>query len=170
MSYVPPSMRNRLVKTADQKLNEQMELVAEKPDNVFPHLCATFYKKSDHSFIEKAEQWKKQKDELDVSLKVEEEMNRRRHRRMEAEKAEMDFDNKFNILPKKRPQIIMAKQIEPEVKGDWIDPYAAKRRKNAKYNQRKEIKRIQRLEREELSSDEEQVVEIVEESETMWKE
>ena len=97
-------------------------------------------------------------------------MNRRRHRRMEAEKAEMDFDNKFNILPKKRPQIIMAKQIEPEVKGDWIDPYAAKRRKNAKYNQRKEIKRIQRLEREELSSDEEQVVEIVEESETMWKE
>jgi len=168
MAYVPPSMRNRKVNSID----EEMEMVASKPENQFPNLCVTTYKKSEKSFIEKAEQWKKQKEELDFSLKVEEEFQREIEKRKSAERQEMDFDNKFNILPKKRPQIITATQIEPEVKGDWIDPYAPKRRKNSKYNQRKEIRRLQRLEKEELSSDdeeEEQKVDVAEEPETMWK-
>jgi hypothetical protein len=167
MAYVPPSMRNRKVNNID----EQMEMVASKSETQFPNLCVTTYKKSEQSFIEKAEQWKKQKEELDFSLKVEEEFQKEMEKRRIAERQEMEFDNKFNILPKKRPQIITATQIEAEVKGDWIDPYAAKRRKNSKYNQRKEIRRLQRLEKEEVSSDEEeQKVEVVEEPETMWKE
>jgi len=159
MAYVPPSMRNRKVNNID----EQMEMVASKSETQFPNLCVTTYKKSEQSFIEKAEQWKKQKEELDFSLKVEEEFQKEMEKRRIAERQEMEFDNKFNILPKKRPQIITATQIEAEVKGDWIDPYAAKRRKNARYNARKEQRRLERLERldrleEESESSDEQTV------------
>jgi len=78
----------------------------------------------------------------------------------------------MNTLPHKRPQIIVASQmVESESSGNWIDPYAAKRRKNARANQRREIKRQQRLEKESVSSEEdEQVIQVSEEPETMWKE
>jgi hypothetical protein len=71
-----------------------------------------------------------------------------------------------------RPQIIVAtQQVELESNGNWIDPYAAKRRKNARANQRREVRRQQRLEKESVSSEEdEQVIQVSEEPETMWKE
>ena len=139
------------------------------------------------SFIEKAEQWKRQNDDLEISLKVEEELQKRRENDTAI--------NKFNILlHRKRPQIIVASQTQIpqqvvsdeeseslevtentnwwvfETKGSWIDPYAAKRRKNARANARREFRRIQRLNKEVLSDDEdEQHMEIAEEPETMWK-
>jgi hypothetical protein len=53
--------------------------------------------------------------------------------------------------------------------GQWIDPYAAKRNKNFRYNKRKEQRRIQRIEQ-----IEEAIIKCVElesssEEETMWK-
>lgn len=78
----------------------------------------------------------------------------------------------MNTLPPKRPQIIVATQnVEVETSGSWIDPYAAKRRKNARANRRREVRRQQRLEKESVSSEEdEQVIQVSEEAETMWKE
>jgi hypothetical protein len=69
------------------------------------------------------------------------------------------------------PQIIVAKQqTELETDGNWINPYTAKRRKNARANKRREIRRQQKLEKESVSSDEdEQVIQVSEEPETMWK-
>ena len=41
-----------------------------------------------------------------------------------------------------KPRIIIATQIN---EGNWIDPYAAKRRKNARGKQRREIRREEEL-------------------------
>jgi hypothetical protein len=67
-----------------------------------------------------------------------------------------------------RPEIIQATQQVTE-SGNWIDPYSAKRRKNARANKRREIRRQQKLEKESVSSDDEEVIQIIEEPETMWK-
>lgn len=53
----------------------------------------------------------------------------------------------------RHPQIIIATQNDAH---DWIDPYAAKRRKNARANARREQRRQQKLEQEPESSDEEE--------------
>jgi hypothetical protein len=67
--------------------------------------------------------------------------------------------SKFNFK-RPHPKIIVATQNDAH---DWIDPYAAKRRKNARYNARKEQRRLERLERldrleEESESSDEQTV------------
>jgi hypothetical protein len=59
--------------------------------------------------------------------------------------------SKFNFK-RPHPKIIVATQNDAH---DWIDPYAAKRRKNARANARREQRRQDNLEAEPESSDEE---------------
>ena len=63
------------------------------------------------------------------------------------------------------PEIIVAKQQE----GQWIDPYAAKRTKNFKYNKRKEQRRNQKIEQIEEAIVKGIELESSSEEETMWK-
>jgi hypothetical protein len=59
--------------------------------------------------------------------------------------------SKFNFK-RPHPKIIVATQNDAH---DWIDPYAAKRRKNARANARREQRRQEKFEQEPESSDEE---------------
>lgn len=173
MAYVPPSMRNK--KVSNQNLNEEMEIIAQKPEKVFPSLLKESNinnVNTNNKFLKKVENWRNEDVPKLQEVEVKKVINN---------KINTNNTNKFNTLPKKTPQIIVASQkpvetveISPfwefETQGNWIDPYAAKRRKNARANARREIRRIQRLNKEVLSDEEdEQHVQIAEEPETMWK-
>ena len=184
MAYVPPSMRNKKVSNQNNNLNEEMEIIAQKPEKVFPSLLKesninnvkNYTNNTNNKFLKKVENWRNEDVPKLQEVEVKKDLNNNKINKINSINT-----NKFNGLPKKTPQIIVASQkpvetveISPfwefETQGNWIDPYAAKRRKNARANARREIRRIQRLNKEVLSDEEdEQHVQIAEEPETMWK-
>ena len=186
MSYVPPSMRNKKVSNQNINLNEEMEIVAQKPEKVFPSLLKesntnnikNYTNNTNNKFLKKVENWRNENVLKVQEVEVKKDVNNNKINNINNTN---NTTNKFNALPKKTPQIIVASQKtvetietspfwEFETQGNWIDPYAAKRRKNARANARREIRRIQRLNKEVLSDEEdEQHVQIAEEPETMWK-
>jgi len=181
MSYVPPSMRNKRMKTSDQRINEEIEIIAQQPVKEFPQLCGVTTRQAT-----KNENWRLSHgnnvttnpdliQELQMKIKTQEmqlkeleeikydnrtstnpdlvydlQMKIKRQERLLKDLEEIKYDSRISPLRKPRnrkPNIIVATEIkvEEESKADWIDPYAAKRRKNNRYNARKEHKRQQRL-------------------------